>query len=60
MPIPIFYRACQGHSTFAASIERILTDICGIYEWTFSLPEERLWALLCRRLRLVAFASGTQ
>eukprot|EP00959_Pyramimonas_sp_CCMP1952_P363367 7609149-Pyramimonas_sp.AAC.1 len=23
MPIPIFYRACQGHSTFAASIERM-------------------------------------
>eukprot|EP00959_Pyramimonas_sp_CCMP1952_P296604 6204719-Pyramimonas_sp.AAC.1 len=23
MPIPILYRACQGHSTFAASIERM-------------------------------------
>eukprot|EP00959_Pyramimonas_sp_CCMP1952_P104388 2181888-Pyramimonas_sp.AAC.1 len=23
MPMPIFYRACQGHSTFTASIERM-------------------------------------
>eukprot|EP00959_Pyramimonas_sp_CCMP1952_P182499 3816259-Pyramimonas_sp.AAC.1 len=22
-PIPVFYRACQGHSTFVASIERM-------------------------------------